>query len=449
MGFGGAAPWRHDTRVVIVGAGFAGLHAATSSATPVQVTLVDRHNFSTFQPLLYQVATAGPEPRRRRLPRPRARPAGSPTSTSTGAWSPGVDWAPARSWSTRGPDGRGLDRLPFDYLIVATGADGQHLRHPGRRARLPALLAGRRGPPPQPRPRPVRGGQRRPRPRRRRARSPSPWSAAAPPASRRPDALAELVRVVFHRDFPRLPIDRARILLLDMAPHLLGPFGPLSQRHALETLRGRGVEVRLGRSVKAMTTNTSSSTTVRSSRRGPSIWSAGIKAGPFAGRSASSSGGVDDVVRSNPTSASRVGVDASPSATWPRSSRRAGRPGSCRGSGGGTGRQSRCRRSPRWPCSPGATPPVQILRDLDGQPGRPFTYRDKGIMATIGRHSAVTELPFGLDPEGVRRLGGVARPTPRLPHRVPQPGVVLLNWAWNYVTYDRGPGSSSTPTSRP
>ena len=60
-------------------------------------------------------------------------------------------------------------------------------------------------------------------------------------------------------------------------------------------------------------------------------------------------------------------------------------------------------------------------------------------MATIGRLDAVAELPNGMRAPRARRLAGLARPAPRVPDGVPQPGVsVLVNWAWNYLTYDRG-----------
>ena len=64
----------------------------------------------------------------------------------------------------------------------------------------------------------------------------------------------------------------------------------------------------------------------------------------------------------------------------------------------------------------------QIVRRLDGRPTEPFHYHDKGTMATIGRHDAVTELPSGLRLVGFARLARLARPAPRVPHRLPQPG---------------------------
>jgi NADH dehydrogenase len=80
----------------------------------------------------------------------------------------------------------------------------------------------------------------------------------------------------------------------------------------------------------------------------------------------------------------------------------------------------------------------QIIRRLDDLPGLPFHYSDRGSMATIGRNEAVTELPFG-----VRLWGFVGWVAWLGLHLIELMGFrnrinVLVNWAWNYLTYDRG-----------
>ena len=79
----------------------------------------------------------------------------------------------------------------------------------------------------------------------------------------------------------------------------------------------------------------------------------------------------------------------------------------------------------------------QIGRRLDGRPTEPFHYRDKGTMATIGRHDAVTEFPNGLRLTGF--LGWLAWLGLHLVYLIGfrNRANVLVNWAWNYVTFDR------------
>jgi NADH dehydrogenase len=80
----------------------------------------------------------------------------------------------------------------------------------------------------------------------------------------------------------------------------------------------------------------------------------------------------------------------------------------------------------------------QIAADLENRPARPFVYVDKGIMATIGRRSAVTELPVGLSLKGT--LAWLAWLGLHIFYLIGfrNRASVLLNWSWNYLTYDRG-----------
>ncbi len=79
----------------------------------------------------------------------------------------------------------------------------------------------------------------------------------------------------------------------------------------------------------------------------------------------------------------------------------------------------------------------QIVRRLAGRPTEPFHYHDKGTMATIGRNDAVTELPERAAAVGIARLARLARPAPLYLIGFRNRANVLLNWAWNYLTYDR------------
>ena len=103
---------------------------------------------------------------------------------------------------------------------------------------------------------------------------------------------------------------------------------------------------------------------------------------------------------------------------------------------GGTG--SSCRQVAQVAIQGGRHTAANICRRLAGQATRPFRYRDKGIMATIGRRSAVAELPGGIHFRGT--LGWLAWLGVHLVFLVGFRNrvVVLVNWAWNYFTWDRG-----------
>ena len=117
----------HRPRVVIVGAGFGGIAAARALAdAPVDVTIVDQHNFHTFSPLLYQVATVGPRARRHRAEPARHRAQRPPTSRPAWTTVRGVDFE-RREVLRR----RRRRRSPYDYLVLAAGAVSSDFGVPG------------------------------------------------------------------------------------------------------------------------------------------------------------------------------------------------------------------------------------------------------------------------------------------------------------------------------
>jgi NADH dehydrogenase len=419
-------------KVVIIGGGFGGIHAAEHlRGAAVDVTIVDRHNFNTFQPLLYQVATSGLNaadvayPIRAMFRRDR-------NIDVRRALVSGVDWL-TNEVVLDGDD----DRLPFDYLVVAAGSSVNTFGVPGAEHAFPLYsladsvrlrnhLLGL-----------VEAASA--------DRSLIADGAltmvvvgAGPTGVEIAGALVELVRVVFRRDYPRLPIGRARIVLVDMAPDVLAQFSPVSRRHARQTLKARGVEVILGRSVSSVTPTKVELDDGEVISARTVVWSAGVKAsstGAVLGLPLGPGGrivvGPDLRVDGHPDvfavgDGAHIVTPTEPAWRLPWQ-----------------------RRRPRPPAplpqvaqvamQSGAHAARQILRDLDDLPGQPFVYRDKGIMATIGRRSAVTELPFGLALKGT--LAWMAWLGLHLFYLLGfrNRASVLLNWAWNYVTYDRGP----------
>ncbi len=402
-------------QVVIIGAGFGGLTAAQELASaPVDVTVVDRNNFHTFLPLLYQVATAGLNaadvayPVRGIFRRQRNVRCRQATIT-------GVDWERAEL---------GLDDgapLPFEHLVVAAGAAVNTFGVPGVEHAFPlyalddAVLL--------------------------RNHVLSRFEAADGDPELVDDggltfvvvgggstgvevagALAELFDQVLRKDFRTLDVRRAQVVLVEMGGELLAPFASRSRRHASDTLELRGVVVRTGAVVERITPTRVHLVDGEVIDAHTVVWSAGVKASPIAGALGVRTGragrivvGSDLVIPGHPNAYAIGDIAEIPGAsgTLPQLAQVA--------------------------IQSGKHAARQIRTSLAGQPSTPFSYRDKGIMATIGRRAAVAELPIGLKLRGtIAWLAWLGL------HLVYLAGFrnrfsVFLNWAWNYVTWDRGP----------
>ncbi len=402
--------------VVIVGAGFGGISAAMALAgAPVEVTIVDRHNFHTFSPLLYQVATAGLAPDDI-----------APNLRGIVQRAPNVE---ARMTTVHGVD---IDRrevlvdgdvtIPYDVLVLAAGAvtsdfgvpgvtehafplktvaDATHLRSTVLRrfeeanadpaliddGSLTFVVAG--------------GG---------------------PTGVELSGALAELIAKVLAKDFKHLDVRRARVVLIEMTDHLLGGFSPASQAEARLELARRGVEVRLGTAIASVepdAVHLADNTVIRTRTV---VWAAGVRANPLGA-----------ALGLPLTRRGEIAVDADLSV-----------PGHAEifvigDLAGGTDRAGSAYPQLAPVAIQGGRHVARtIVRRTRGKRARRFRYVDKGIMATIGRRSAVAELPLGI------RFGGTLGWLSWLGlHLVFLIGfrnrvVVLVNWAWNYLKWDRG-----------
>lgn len=404
-----------DHRVVIIGAGFGGLAVARNlRGRGTRLTIVEANNFHTFQPLLYQVATAGlgaddvAHPIRRIFQR-----------------DDDVDVLMARVVEVD-LDGRSvvLDHggtLAYDTLVVACGAvsnsfgvDGvdhhalplkdldqalalrSHLLDRFESAAIdPALVDD--------------------------GALDVVVSGGGPTGVEMAGGIAELFHRVLAPDFPDLPVSSARIVLVEPLDRLLSAFGEKSSRRALATLERLGVEVRLGVGVDSVDRTCVRLTDGSEIRAHTTVWATGVKAAPLAGALdlETTRGGrivvADDLsVPAHPEVfaigdvAAATVDDGSPLPQVAQPALQAGKHVA-----------------------------AQIQRRLAGEPTEPFAYRDKGSMATIGRREAVAELPFGL------RLAGTPGWLAWLGlHLVYLMGFrnrlnVFVNWCWNYLTYDR------------
>jgi NADH dehydrogenase len=403
--------------VVVVGAGFGGLAAARElDHLPVEVTLIDRQNFTTFQPLLYQVATSGlndadvAHPVRGLFHRQRNLHVRRGEVT-------GVDW-----------DRRVLGladarEVPFDHLVLAVGAVATWFGIPGaERHAIPLYTledADRlrnhvleRFEAADADPSLIDGGELN-----------FAVVGGGPTGVETAGALAELFSVVFRRDYPTIPVGRARVVLIEAREALLAPFSAASQRAALDTLRARQVEVRLGAAVEEVAADHVRFASGEVLPTRTVIWAAGVRANPLAERLGLPTG--------------RNGrVEVGPDLAVPGFERvwAVGDVAAPRDGAGGTLPQL----APVAMQS-GAHVARQIARSLEGRGTQAFRFRDKGTMATIGRRSAVAELPGRIHLRGTLAwfawLGLHLLYLAGLRNRLS----VLLNWFWGYVTWDRGP----------
>src|SRR5439155_265583 len=195
--------------VVIVGAGFGGLRAARAlRRAAVNVVLLDRHNYHLFQPLLYQVATAGLEPEQ--IARPvRAIVRGQENFEFRMVEVTGLDPAGKRVVTDNGP-------VAYDYLILAVGGETNYFGLEGIARRgfglkdIPDALAIRNHVL-----RRFENAMLEPDPERRRAELTFVVVGGGPTGVEMAGALSELIRLVLVKDYPRLNVKDVRILLLE------------------------------------------------------------------------------------------------------------------------------------------------------------------------------------------------------------------------------------------
>ena len=353
--------------VVVVGAGFAGLNAAHRLANHpnVQVLLLDRRNHHLFQPLLYQVATAGLNAGDIAVPIRAQFTDAANVEVHLGAIE-GIDL------NCKLVHGGGYE-IAYDYLVVATGAAHSYFGRndwepfaPGLKTLEQAAEIRRRLLSA------FEFAENELDPEVQRAALTLVIVGAGPTGVELAGAIADISRTVMIADFRRIDPSKARIVLVEAGPRVLAAFPEklsVRARHDLESL---GVEVRLQAKVDDI-----DATGVRIGSehiRAQSVfWAAGVQAAPMA---------FDPPVSTD--RAGRVNVEADLSIPGHPEVFVAGDLVSLELSAGGR--------------LPGVAPAAiqagrhcaeAILADLEGRPRKPFAYRDKGLMATIGKRRAV------------------------------------------------------------
>jgi NADH dehydrogenase len=404
------------THVVIVGGGFGGLAVARRLAgAPVLITLVDRANHHLFQPLLYQVAMAGLAPAEIAVPI-RAVLSRQENARVLLDEVVGVDVGVRRVLL------RESEPLDYDYLVLAAGARTNYFGHddwarvaPGLKdlddaveIRRRVLLA-------------FEAAERDQSEQARRRHMTFVVIGGGPTGVELAGAIAELAAFVLARDFRAIRPDSTRVILLEGGERILPSFDSGLAERAVRSLGQMGVEVRTRARVTSIDRE---GVSIGAERIEAStvLWAAGVRAAPIV----SALGAPLDAL-------GRVVVE--PDCSVP------GHPDVfCIGDAAAyhPGGQQRA--------LPGVSPVAMqqgrfvaraIRRDIRQEPRGEFRYIDKGQMATIGRSRAVAEV-------GRLRFSGLLAWLAWLlvhifylidfRNRV----LVLLDWAWNYLTYERG-----------
>jgi NADH:ubiquinone reductase (H+-translocating) len=402
-----------NKRVVIVGAGFGGLSVAKAlDGQPFDVTVIDRHNYHLFQPLLYQVATAGLSPADIASPIRGILARAQNVNVVLGKVS-GVDTA-QREVIAEG------QRFPYDYLVLATGAQHAYFGHDDWAASAPGLktiddatyirrrilLA-------------FEKAENQTDPAERARLLNFIIIGGGPTGVEMAGAIAELANRALAEDFRSIDPRAARIILVEAAPRLLTPFDPSLSEAARTSLEQLGVEVRLGTPVTALDAKGVSIGTERI-EAGTVIWGAGVMASPaglWLNAETDRAGRVkvapDLSVPNHPDifviGDTALALDAS------------GNP------------------------LPGVAPVAKqqgnyvaalLIARQKGEAEKPFRYRDLGSLATIGRKRAIVQMGrFKLKGFFAWLLWCVAHIYYLIGFR--NRFVVAISWLWNYITFQR------------
>ena len=418
-------------RLVILGGGFAGISLAKRlRRSPIQIVLIDRNNYHTFQPLLYQVATAGLEPDSIADPlRKQLEPVKNFYFRMAQVES--ID-AEQKRVNTE------IGFMNYDYLVIATGSrtnyfgNDEILQKAFPLKQVPQALD-------------------------LRSQILQNFEAATiattkeelesrmnivivgggPTGVEVAGALGELRKTILPRDYPELEFDKMKIVLVEGSPRLLNSMSEYASAKAYKYLRKFGVEIHLDKRVSSydgLTVYMNDDTMIPSHTL---IWAAGVQANVPEGlpEECFKHGRLVvnefNEVKECPDVFALGDVAYFETEEFP---------------------QGLPMLAP-VAIQQGEHMAKNVKRVLKNKPRIPFTYKDKGTMATVGRNKAVVDM-------GKLQFGGFpAWMVWMFVHLISIIGfrnklVVFLNWVWNYFTYDKGtrliirkfvPGKKRTP----
>ncbi|MBO0820583.1 MAG: NAD(P)/FAD-dependent oxidoreductase [Nocardiopsaceae bacterium] len=402
--------------MIIIGAGFAGLSVVAGlRKADASVTIIDKNLYSTFQPLLYQVATGGLNPG------DIAYPVGGFASRR------GTRYIRGELASvTVAPDGEGqrviLDdgrTLDCDYLVVATGVEANYFGTPGASEYTFGLY--NRGDAIVLRDHIMNGFEQLSADRRNREFAITVVGGGATGVELA-GTLGELRSDVLKATFPDVDPSRVHVRLIEMAPALLMPFGEKLRAYTRRQLEGRGVEVLLNTKILSVKPDRVVVEGDRELHSDLTVWAAGVAAPDYVkdwglpqGRAGRIVVGPDLRVRGTEHIFAAGDIALNPDDPSPQLAQPA--------------------------LQEGKHVAEQIRALIAGRKTTPFAYHDKGIMATIGRRSAVVELP-----KGARFTGTPAWLAWLALHLAYLLGLrnrisTLINLSWRYLAWGHGTGA--------
>jgi NADH:ubiquinone reductase (H+-translocating) len=403
-------------RVIVLGGGFAGIGAARQlRKADVDVVLVDGHDYHTFQPLLYQVATdllphttVGHPLRDLFHDQPNAR------VHTTDVTSVDLDKHEVRFGE--------MDPLGYDYLVLALGAEVNFFGVKGAAehafplytladaVRLKDHILER-------------------------------WEAAdkdpaliedgalnvvvvggGPTGVESAGAIAELYRAIFVKDYPDIPQDKAQIVLAEAGPEIFTMFKPGLRKYAQKALGGRDVEVLCGQVVESVTPTR---VTLKSGRVIPAhtlVWGAGLQANPIVrSLGAELQKGNRIPVQPDLSVAGHPEVFAVGDIAWITDTKT----GTVLPQLGSVALES------------GRHAGKNIARLVEGAKTEPFKYFDKGTMATIGRGAAVMQGPHGVTMKGKSAWLAWGSVHLTLLSTGEDMAKAVVDWTWAGFTHER------------
>ena len=403
-------------RVVIIGGGFAGLSLARDlRKQSIEVVLVDKNNYHTFQPLLYQVATAGLEPEEITYPL-RSIVQGQKNVRFRLGEVTRVDWLQKRVYFTDNQS------LSFDYLVLAAGASPNYFNIQGASEHSFTLKSLSDA---------IRLRSHILQLFEKADQNPSLIKngilnfvivGGGPTGVEMAGALTELIKHTFKRDYPHLPINKARVVLVEAGDSLISMFKEESSEHAFERLNESGVHIALGERVVRISENAVFLSSKRMINSTTTIWAVGVKAAPLA-----QALGVEQ------TRGGRIVVDLNLKIPGKPNTYVIGDMAAAMDKHGNLLPQLASVAQ-----QAGKHVAKQIKRDLKEESPRPFVFKNPGQMATIGRHAAVTEFPGD-----IRFAGTFAWLTWLVLHLAVLVGFhnrmhVLISWICSYISNCRG-----------